>query len=75
MANFWDNISQTNQSNRFQNSRQGNMQRPNLLQFIAQNKGKSLDQMLKEYNLNVSEEDIKAILPEAKKLFEGLRLK
>lgn len=71
MANFWDNIGQNNYA---QNSRQ-NMSKPNLLQFIAQNRGKSLDQMLKEYNLNVSEEDIKAILPEAKKIFDSLGLK
>jgi hypothetical protein len=75
MANFWDNIGQNNINNFQQNSKQNFNGKPNLLQFIAQNRGKTLDQMLREYNLNVSEEDIQAILPEAKKLLDSLRLK
>ena len=75
MANFWDNISQNNINNYSQNLNKNNNAKPNLLQFIAQNRGKTLDQMLREYNLNVSEEDIQAILPEAKKLFDSLGLK
>lgn len=71
MANFWDNISQNN----INNFQQQNVGRPNLLQFISQNRGKTLDQMLREYNINVSEEEISAILPEAKKLLNSLRLK
>ncbi len=71
MANFWDNISQNN----INNFQQQNVGRPNLLQFISQNRGKTLDQMLREYNINVSEEEINAILPEAKKLLNSLRLK
>ena len=71
MANFWDNISQNN----INNFQQQNVGRPNLLQFISQNRGKTLDQMLREYNINVSEEEINAILPEAKKLLNSLKLK
>ena len=71
MANFWDNISQNN----INNFQQQNVGRPNLLQFISQNRGKTLDQMLREYNINVSEEEINAILPEAKKILNSLRLK
>ena len=71
MANFWDNISQNN----INNFQQQNVGRPNLLQFISQNRGKTLNQMLREYNINVSEEEINAILPEAKKLLNSLRLK
>lgn len=73
MSNFWDNISQNNINNY---RPQQNMQRPNLLQFIIQNKGKTLNQMLKEYNLtNISEEEINNILPEAKNMLNSLNLK
>ena len=71
MANFWDNIGQNNVNN-FQRQ---NVGKPNLLQFISQNRGKTLDQMLREYNINVTEEEINAILPEAKKLLNSLGIK
>ena len=68
MPNFWDNISQNNRNNY-------NQQQPNILQFIAQNRGKTLDQMLREYNLNVSEEDIKRVIPQAEQLLRQLGIK
>ena len=76
MPNFWDSVSQNNINNRplFNNNVQ--QQNPNLLQFISQNKGKTLDQMLKEYNIDATEDDIKRVLPQAKEFLRklGLRL-
>lgn len=46
MPNFWDNIGQN--SNNKTNIKE-------LLDFIRKNRGKSLEQMLKEYNINVSQ--------------------
>ena len=69
MPNFWDNISQNNINNY-------NKQQPNLMQFIAQNRGKTLDQMLREYNLtNITEDDIKRTIPQAQQLLRQLGIK
>lgn len=68
MPNFWDGIGQSNRLNRSNN-------KPNLLQFIAQNKGKTLDQMAVEYGLNITQEDINRILPQAQKILSSLGLK
>lgn len=72
MPNFWDNISQNNKP---YNVGYNQNQNPNLRQFIAQNQGKTLDQMLNEYNLNVTEDDIKRVLPQAKQILSLLGLK
>lgn len=72
MPNFWDEyISQNNIPRN--NTRQ--IQRPSLSQFIAQNRGKTLDQMLKEYNINVTEEEIEKLIPQAQKLLNSLGIK
>ena len=72
MANFWDNIGQNKIP---YNVGYNQNQKPNLLQFIAQNKGKTLDQMLREYNLNVTEEDIEKAIPQAQELLRQLGYK
>ena len=68
MPNFCFFFGQSNRLNR-SNSK------PNLLQFIAQNKGKTLDQMAVEYGLNITQEDINRILPQAQKILSSLGLK
>ena len=65
MSNFWDSIGQSKLNNRANS-------KPNLMQFIMQNKGKTLDQMAVEYGLNITQDDINRILPEANKLLNSL---
>lgn len=66
MPNFWDNIGQN--SNNKTNIKE-------LLNFIRKNRGKSLEQMLKEYNINASQEDINNIIPQAKEIMKMFNLK
>ena len=45
------------------------------IDFIRKNRGKSLEQMLKEYNINASQEDINNIIPQAKEIMKMFNLK